>query len=37
MIINGYFRTTFQLTNDVRAFLRKPRSINDIKVTLIDY
>ncbi|XP_057381732.2 extracellular matrix organizing protein FRAS1-like [Daphnia carinata] len=23
--------TTFQLTNDVRAFLRKPRSINDIK------
>lgn len=25
-------RTTFQLTNDVRAFLRKPRSIDDIKV-----
>ena len=24
--------TTFQLTNDVKAFLRKPRSIDDIKV-----
>lgn len=27
-------RTTFQLTNDVRAFLRKPRSLDDIKVNV---